>query len=135
MIASFAQTMVFTPRAMLTTKSQPIMDRVGTFRAFQWLGRGIKTRRDARKAPSGINIDQAAMVLGASIVLRLVYGAEIKMRIGKGRITGLAAQNIRVNPHCPSFIQNRHYGVRSQQGMAGRKCYCGLSQQKGIVVY
>ena len=76
------------------------------------------------------------MVLGASIVLRLrLYGAEIKMRIGKGRITGLAAQNIRVMPHCPSFMQKRHYSVRSQQGMAGRNVIVGYRSKRALLFY
>jgi hypothetical protein len=47
--------MEFTAKMVLETKSQTIIDKVGTFRALQCHGRGTRTRRAATKAPKGIS--------------------------------------------------------------------------------
>ena len=56
-----AQAMVFTPWAMLITNSQNIMESVGTLRARQCPGNGIRTSKAARIDAKGINTDMVTV--------------------------------------------------------------------------
>lgn len=60
----FAQAMVLTPWVMFTTKSQAMIDKVGTLRALQWPGRGIKTSKAQMKDATDMPIDMTGRGTG-----------------------------------------------------------------------